>query len=84
MADWANYQAPWEADGQAEATKFVAFYHGGRDNRHRVECASLAEAAKAAIKLQNTCTGGRRAMVYAIDRLGRSCHVPRAQWEPLI
>jgi hypothetical protein len=81
---WSDYQAPWEVAGMESATTFVAFYHGGRGNRHRVECATLAEAAKEAMRLQTTCTGGRRAMVYAIDSLKRSCHVPRSQWEPLV
>ncbi len=78
-----TFQAPWEVEGAANAQAFVAFYHGGRGNRHRVECRTLEEAAREATRLQATCSGGRRAMVYAIDQLGRSCHIPRAQWEHL-
>jgi hypothetical protein len=81
---WSDYQAPWEIQGTKEATKFVAFYHGGFGNRARVECASMAQAAAEAIKLETSMTGGRRAMVYAIDSLNRSCHVPRSQWEALV
>jgi hypothetical protein len=80
---WADYQAPWEAAGAAAATTFVAFYHGGRGIRGRQECQSLAEAAKAARHLETTMPGRRRAMVYAIDHLRRSCHIPRSQWEHL-
>jgi hypothetical protein len=57
----------YEREQIARATSFVAYLFNGRFDKHRVECASLAEAQAEADRLNRTkATNTRQAIVYAI------------------
>ena len=68
----------WEAAQVARAASWTAFLFNGRGRKHRLDCPSFEEAARAADCLDETFGGGpRRAIVYAVTPEGVSIQVPR-------